>query len=68
MLERSRSAARTMDAGLGALKAGGIDEAAYQTLLQAVRTGTTIPPTLARSIARFDTPPERQGQRPEAAD
>ncbi len=57
-----------MDAGLRALKAGGIDEAAYQTLLQAVRTGTTIPPTLARIIVRFDTPPERQGQRPEAAD
>jgi hypothetical protein len=68
MLERSRSAARTMDAGRRALKAGSMDEATYQTLLQAVRTGTTIPPTLARIIARFDTPAERQGQRPEAAD
>jgi hypothetical protein len=67
MLERSRSAARTLDAGLRALKAGGMDEAAYQTLLQVVRTGRAIPPALARIIARFDTPAERHGSTPEPA-
>jgi hypothetical protein len=68
ILERSRAAARTMDAGLRALNAGAIDEAAYQTLLQAVRTGTAIPPALARIIARFDMPVERHRSTSEAAD
>lgn len=68
MVARSRYAAHTMDAGLKALKAGSIDEAAYETLLQAVRTGTAIPPTLAGIIARFDTPADRHGSTPKAAD
>jgi hypothetical protein len=67
MLARSRAAARAMDAGLRALNAGAIDEAAYQALLQAVRTGTAIPPALASIIARFDTPPQHQGSKPEMA-
>jgi hypothetical protein len=68
ILARSRVAARMMDAGLRALNAGSIDEAAYQTLLQAVRTGRAISPALARIIARFDMPVERHRSTSEAAD
>jgi hypothetical protein len=61
MLARSRAAARTLDAGLRALNAGAIDEAAYQAFLQAVRAGTALPPALAGILARFATPAERHG-------
>jgi hypothetical protein len=68
LLALSRSAGRTMDAGLRALNAGALDKMAYQTLLQAVRTGTAITPALARIIVLYDTPGERHGSKPAAPD
>jgi hypothetical protein len=61
VLARSQAAARIMNAGLRALNAGAMDEAAYQVLLQAVRTGTAIPPALAGILTRFDTAAEDGG-------
>jgi hypothetical protein len=68
MLAHSRAAARVMDAVLRALNAGAIDETGYQTVLQALRTGTAIPPALEGLITRFDMPAERHGSKPAAAD